>query len=37
MAQMGHYGFGQLLGERGILRHYGAQELSEDLTYARGE
>ncbi|MBC6453087.1 MAG: hypothetical protein GDA43_07590 [Hormoscilla sp. SP5CHS1] len=34
---MGHYGFGQLLGERGILRHYGAQELSEDLTYARGE
>ncbi len=37
LAQMGHYEFGQLLGERGILRHYGAQELSEDLTYARGE
>ncbi len=29
--------FGQLLGERGILRHYGPEELHDDLSYARGE
>jgi len=29
--------FGQLLGERGILRHYGPEELHDGLRYARGE
>lgn len=37
LASMGKYEFGQLLGERGILRHYGREELEDDLTYARGE
>jgi 4-carboxymuconolactone decarboxylase len=27
----------QLLGERGILRHYGREELEDDLKYARSE
>ena len=29
--------FGILLGERGIPRHYDAQNLEEDMRYARGE
>jgi len=37
LAQMGHYEFSQLLASRDILRHYGVQELEEDLTYARSE
>jgi predicted HTH domain antitoxin len=37
LAGMGKYEFGQLLGKRGILRHYGREELEDDLTYARGE
>jgi len=37
LADMGKYEFGQLLGKRGILRHYGREELEDDLTYARGE
>jgi predicted HTH domain antitoxin len=36
LAGMGKYEFGLLLGKRGILRHYGAEELKDDLTYARG-
>lgn len=31
---MGNYEFSQLLGERGINRHYTQQELDEDLKYA---
>ncbi len=27
--------FGQLLGERGALRHYGTADLEDDLNYAR--
>lgn len=34
LARMLEYEFGKLLGDRGIFRHYGAQELQEDLTYA---
>ena len=26
--------FGRLLGERGIVRHYGVDELHDDLSYA---
>ena len=37
LASMGKYGFGRLLGERRIPRHYGREELEDDLTYARGE
>lgn len=37
LAQMGKYEFGQLLGQRGVLRHYSQEELEDDLNYARGE
>lgn len=37
LAGMSTYAFGQLLGERQIPRHYGQEELEEDLRYARGE
>jgi predicted HTH domain antitoxin len=36
LAGLGKYEFGKLLGERGIPRHYGADELAEDIAYARG-
>ena len=29
--------FGQLLGRRGIPRHYTGQDLEDDLAYARGK
>ncbi len=35
LADMEHHQFSQLLGERGINRHYTQQELEEDLNYAR--
>ena len=34
LAQMDRYEFGQLLAQRGILRHYGTEELEDDLAYA---
>ncbi|MCP4168004.1 MAG: UPF0175 family protein [Chloroflexi bacterium] len=37
LAGMGKYEFGRLLGERDIARHYGWEELEDDLAYARGE
>ncbi|WP_103028705.1 UPF0175 family protein [Salinibacter altiplanensis] len=37
LAGTGKQEFGQLLGERGIDRHYGPEELEEDLRYAEGE
>ena len=37
LARLGYYEFSQLLGERGILRHYGEEELLEDFDYARGK
>lgn len=37
LANMAKYEFGQLLGERGISRHYGQEELEDDLDYARSE
>jgi predicted HTH domain antitoxin len=37
LAHMGKYEFGKLLGERGVLRHYGREELEHDLKYACGE
>jgi len=37
LADKGKYDFGRLLGERDIVRHYGREELEDDLSYARGE
>jgi len=37
LAGMSKQAFGTLLGERTIERHYGPEELEEDLRYARGE
>ena len=37
LAERGKYEFGRLLGERGIVRHYGQEDLEDDLAYARGE
>ncbi len=34
LAGMEKYEFGQLLGARAIPRHYEAEELADDLTYA---
>jgi predicted HTH domain antitoxin len=34
MAGMSRTDFGWELGERGIARHYGAEELAEDLAHA---
>jgi len=36
LADIGKYEFGQLLGKRGVLRHYGQEDLEDDLKYARG-
>ncbi|GAB4524108.1 MAG: UPF0175 family protein [Anaerolineae bacterium] len=35
LAGLGKYEFGRLLGERGVARHYGQDELNDDLAYAR--
>jgi len=37
LAERGKYEFGRLLGERGVVRHYGQEDLEDDLAYARGE
>lgn len=37
LAGLSKYEFGQILGQRGIARHYGEAELEDDLAYARGE
>lgn len=37
LAEMDKYEFSKLLGEREILRHYGTEELEDDLIYASGQ
>ncbi|MBI4318053.1 MAG: UPF0175 family protein [Chloroflexi bacterium] len=37
LAEMGKYEFGHLLGQRGVVRHYGHEELDDDEAYARGQ
>jgi predicted HTH domain antitoxin len=37
LAGMHKYEFGQILVENQIPRHYGQEELDEDLAYARGQ
>jgi predicted HTH domain antitoxin len=35
LANLSKYEFGVLLGQRGLPRHYEAEDLQDDLTYAR--
>jgi len=37
LSGLGKFEFAQLLGKRGIPRHYGQDELEDDLSYARSE
>ena len=37
LAEMRRLVFGELLGQRGIARHYSDEDLTQDLSYARGE
>lgn len=37
LAKVSRYQFADLLAARGIPRHYGPEELKEDLAYGRGE
>jgi len=37
LAEMSRLLFGELVGKRGIPRHYGERDLAEDLAYARRE
>jgi predicted HTH domain antitoxin len=37
LAGMSRFLFAEFLGQRNIARHYGEEELTEDLKYANGE
>jgi predicted HTH domain antitoxin len=37
LAAISRYAFANLLAHRGIPRHYGAEDLAEDLSYGRGD
>lgn len=37
LAEMSRGLFGELVGQRGIARHYGDEDLAQDTSYARGE
>ena len=37
LADMSKYEFGLLMGKRDIFRHYGPEELKEDIAYADSE
>ena len=37
LAQTDRMPFGELVGQRGIARHYGEAELAQDISYARSE
>ncbi len=37
LTNLSKYEFGLLLGRRDIPRHYGLEELQDDIAYARGE
>ena len=37
LAEMSRIDLGELLGQRGIPRHYGEAELAQDVSYARSE
>ena len=37
LAEMSRLLFGELVGQRGIPRHYGDEDLAQDLAYGRSE
>jgi len=37
LAEISRFSFGELVGQRGIARHYGEEDLEQDLAYARSE
>jgi predicted HTH domain antitoxin len=37
LAEISRFAFAELLAQRGIPRHYGTDDLSQDLEYARGQ
>jgi predicted HTH domain antitoxin len=37
LAEMNRLPFGELVGQRGIARHYGEVELAQDVSYAGSE
>ena len=37
LAEISRFLFGELVGQRGIARHYGQEDLTQDLAYARSE
>ena len=37
LAGLSKYEFGRFLGQRGIARHYGGEDLTDDLTYAHSK
>ena len=37
LAEMSRLAFGELLGRRGIARHYGEENLAQDLSYTGSE
>ena len=37
LAEMNRMLFGEMVGQRGIARHYGDAELAQDVSYARSE
>jgi len=37
LAEMNRMLFGELVGQRGIARHYGDGDLAQDVVYARSE
>lgn len=37
LAQMDRMSFGELVGERGIARHYDERDLAQDISYAGNE
>ncbi len=36
LAQLSKWGFAQLIGQRGVERHYNEQSLQEDVEFANG-
>lgn len=37
LAEMNRMTFGEMVGQRGVARHYGEAELAQDVSYARSE
>lgn len=37
LAEIGRMAFGEMVGQRGIARHFGEAELAQDVSYARSE